>query len=73
MNGHDILAKILALDSEAFIVMLTGQGSRDNVLRAVEAGAKGFVGKPFTPDKLHSYTQKCPFIRDKQNAARQKR
>jgi two-component system chemotaxis response regulator CheY len=65
MGGLDILARILELDPDAYIVMLSGQGNRNNVLQAMEHGAKGFVGKPFTPTKLFSYTNKCPFIQEK--------
>jgi len=65
-SGHNILARILELDPDAYIVMLSGQGSRENVLHAMERGAKGFIGKPFTPEKLFSYVHKCPFVQEKQ-------
>ena len=45
--------------------MFSGNGDRDNVLKAIELGAKGFVGKPFTKDKLFQYIEKSPFIQEK--------
>ncbi len=62
-NGHEIMQAILAMDNEAYIVMLSGQDDKGNILRAIEHGAKGFVGKPFKKDKLAEYVQNCPSIR----------
>lgn len=69
INGHDVLAKLLELDPYAYVVMLSGLASRENVLKCLEQGAKGFVGKPFTPEKLFFYVHKCPFIQEKQRKA----
>ncbi|MCI5048811.1 MAG: response regulator [Rickettsiales bacterium] len=62
VSGHDILHKVLSIDPEAYIIMLSGNGDRENVLGAIQSGAKGFVAKPFTKDKLLSYIQRCPTI-----------
>lgn len=56
-NGHETLERILEIDPKAFIVMLSGNGDRDTVLQAVRAGAKGFIGKPFTKEKLLQYIE----------------
>lgn len=66
IDGHAVLKKIFELDPSAYVVMFSGNGDRENVLRAVDLGAKGFVGKPFTKDKLFQYIQKSPFIQAKQ-------
>lgn len=58
INGLNILRKILSFDPETFIVMLSGHSNRDNIINAIENGAKGFVGKPFTKDKIIHYIQK---------------
>lgn len=55
MDGHAVLQRVLAFDPDAFVVMLTGDGTRDTVVRAVQNGARGFVTKPFTKDKLLKY------------------
>jgi len=45
--------------------MFSGKGDRDNIMKAVEMGAKGFVGKPFTREKLFQYIEKSPFVIEK--------
>lgn len=66
VSGHDVLEKILAFDPAACIVMLSGYGNRDNVMKATETGAKGFVGKPFSKSRLNAYIEKCPAIRERE-------
>jgi FixJ family two-component response regulator len=50
--------------------MFSGNGDRDNIIKAMQLGAKGFVGKPFTKDKLIAYIEKSPFIIAKNNQER---
>jgi DNA-binding NarL/FixJ family response regulator len=64
-----IEARLLELDPDAYIVMLSGQGNRENILHSMQLGAKGFIGKPFTPEKLFSYVHKCPFVQEKRKKA----
>lgn len=64
--GHDVLRRLMAMDSQAYIVMFSGNGDRSNIMRAVEAGAKGFIGKPFTKGKIAEYIQKSPHVKTKQ-------
>ncbi len=59
INGHDVLKKIFDFDPGAYVVMFSGNGNRENVMKAVETGAKGFVGKPFSREKLLHYIEKC--------------
>lgn len=66
LNGHDVLKKIFEIDPTAYVVMLSGNGDKQNVLKAIELGAKGFISKPFTHEKIHSYIEKSPFIKVKQ-------
>lgn len=61
INGHDVLKRILSFDKDAYIVMFSGNGDRENVIKALNNGAQGFVGKPFTREKLIQYIQKSPF------------
>lgn len=65
ITGHDVLHKLMMTDPEACIVMLSGNGNRENVMRAMSSGAKGFVGKPFTREKLIAYIQRCPGFKEK--------
>jgi two-component system chemotaxis response regulator CheY len=65
IDGHEVLEKIFEIDPHAYVVMFSGNGDRKNVTRAVELGAKGFIGKPFTKEKLFQYIEKSPFIQAK--------
>ncbi len=62
VTGHELLEKIIALDPDAYVVMLSGNADRENISKALSIGAKGFVAKPFTREKLFQYIQRCPTI-----------
>ena len=66
INGHDVLERLFKIDPNAYIVMFSGNGDKENVMKAITLGAKGFVGKPFTQEKLIQYIEKSPFIQQKQ-------
>lgn len=66
MDGHAVLERIFKIDPHAYVVMFSGNGNKENIMRAVELGAKGFVGKPFTKEKLFQYIEKSPLIQSKQ-------
>lgn len=66
IDGHEVLEKLFKIDPKAYVVMFSGNGDKENVMKAIQLGAKGFVGKPFTKEKLHQYIQKSPFIHAKQ-------
>jgi two-component system chemotaxis response regulator CheY len=65
INGHAVLQKIRSIDPNAYIVMFSGNGDRENILKAIDLGAQGFVGKPFTKEKLFQYIDKSPFVNQK--------
>lgn len=67
MDGHAVLERVFKIDPEAYVVMFSGNGNKENIMRAVELGAKGFVGKPFTKEKLFQYIEKSPFIQARHN------
>ncbi|MBI1274820.1 response regulator [bacterium] len=62
VTGHELLDRILLLDPQAYIIMLSGNSDKENVLQAMQRGAKGFVAKPFTPDKIYQYIERCPTV-----------
>jgi two-component system chemotaxis response regulator CheY len=57
MSGQEVLSRILAFDPDAFVVMLSGNAYKEEIQKAIQNGAKGFVGKPFTKEKLHQYIE----------------
>lgn len=61
-SGPEILREILMIDPDAYIVMFSADNARDQVLDCLKKGAKGFITKPFTKEKLHTYINKCPSI-----------
>lgn len=63
VSGHELLDKIIALDPEAYVIMLSGNCDKDNITQAMTKGAKGFIAKPFTKDKLLQYIERCPTIK----------
>lgn len=69
VSGQDVLAKLLSLDPVAFIIMLSGNSQSENVTVSIKTGAKGFIGKPFTKEKLFQYIHKCPSAASKMQGA----
>lgn len=61
-SGIDALSEILNFDDSAYIIIMSSDSVRDNVLEAKKLGAKGFVAKPFTAEKLESCYSKCPSL-----------
>jgi two-component system chemotaxis response regulator CheY len=53
MNGLEFVRKAREFD-ETPIMMLSTEGTEDKISEALEAGANGYLTKPFTPDKLEA-------------------
>ncbi|WP_371372922.1 response regulator [Sporomusa aerivorans] len=54
VDGIDALTKIMAFDPGARVVMVSALGQKHKVFDALQNGAKGYILKPFTEDKLLS-------------------
>lgn len=52
MDGNEALARILAEDPEASVVMITALGQKEQVLAAIKLGARDFVIKPFDTERV---------------------
>ncbi|MBN1884146.1 MAG: response regulator [Candidatus Krumholzibacteriota bacterium] len=52
MNGIDAVREIMAVDSQARIVMCSALGQQALVQDALAAGAKDFLIKPFNPSRV---------------------
>lgn len=63
LDGRDILHHLLMIDPDAHIVMVSADSSRENVQLTKLKGAKGFLAKPFTRERLLDYVSKCATIR----------
>lgn len=52
VDGLTALKQILELDSKAYVVIVSGECTAENVKLAVAGGAKAFVAKPYTVAKI---------------------
>lgn len=57
-TGMQLLERLITLDAKSYIVMLSGNSFKDNILLSVKKGAKGFVAKPFPREKLFHYIER---------------
>ncbi len=61
-GGKMVLEEILAHDPLAYVVMFSADAQMENVHGTTKNGAKGFIVKPFTKDKLLEYVLRCPSL-----------
>lgn len=54
MTGLEAVKEIIPQFPDAKIVMVTAMGQQRVIVDAIESGAKDFITKPFTPEKLKS-------------------
>jgi DNA-binding response OmpR family regulator len=52
MDGIDLLSRIRKIDPQAVIILMTGFGNEDVLLRALRGGAANFFKKPFNFQEL---------------------
>ncbi|MCB1720556.1 MAG: response regulator [Rhodospirillales bacterium] len=55
LNGYDVLEWIMDNDPGACVVMFSSNSDMDNIVSSMDYGAKGFVSKPFSKEKLLHY------------------
>ena len=51
-SGVETLGRILAIDHDAFVVIVSSLGTEDAVHECLTSGARSFLQKPFTRDDL---------------------
>lgn len=66
MNGLDAVKEIVKFDSKAHIIVCSAMGQQAFVKEAIDAGARGFVIKPFEEEDLIDEVEKALKIRGKQ-------
>lgn len=62
ISGIDVLSEILSFDDSAHVVMISADSTSEKVLSAKKLGARGYIRKPFTKDKLHALYNTCPTV-----------
>lgn len=57
MDGLEFVRQLSGIDPSHKIpvVMITTEGSESHVVQALQAGAKGYIRKPFTPDQVKEH------------------
>lgn len=58
MNGLELVTSIRELGSEVPIIMVTTEGQRGQVVRAVQAGVTDYLVKPFENEQLRGKLDK---------------
>ena len=61
-EGLAALSGLLVLDRLAKVIVVTGQGDKQNALRAVGAGAYDFLCKPVDMDELRLVLRRCVYV-----------
>ena len=57
INGKVLLQRFRCVDQQSHIFMISAYSSVDNLKAAVAGGAKAFVVKPFTAERISSLVQ----------------
>jgi CheY-like chemotaxis protein len=52
MDGLEALIKILEIDANAKVIMITAAGQQDKLIKALKVGAKRFISKPFDEEEI---------------------
>lgn len=58
-SGHNLLQWMLQVNPDAFGVMFSGYSDTNNVFESINAGAKGFIAKPFDTGKMLFFIKQC--------------
>ena len=61
-EGLAALAEILAVDRTAKVIIASGQGEKENALRAIGAGAYDFLCKPVDLEELKFVLRRCVYV-----------
>jgi two-component system chemotaxis response regulator CheY len=60
MNGIEFLGRMtdLGLVARVPVVLVSTEGSDEDILRGLESGAKAYLRKPFKPQELHAVIER---------------
>ena len=61
-EGMAVLSSFLTLNPLAKVIVVSGQGEKQNALAAIAAGASDFLCKPVDMDQLRLLLQRCSYL-----------
>ena len=70
-EGLAVLSTLLGIDSAAKVIIISGQGEKENALRAVGAGAYDFLCKPVEMEELKLLLRRCFYVAELEKEYRQ--
>src|SRR6266705_6712773 len=70
-EGLAVLSDLLAVDSMAKVIIISGQGEKQNALQAVGAGAYDFLCKPVEMEELRLLLRRCIHVVELEKEYRQ--
>lgn len=77
ISGQELIERIVDLQKDIVIVVITAYASIENAIEAMQRGASDFLSKPFTPDELRFSVRKAAdrraLILQKQKILKEKR
>ncbi|MDR3425193.1 MAG: response regulator [Alphaproteobacteria bacterium] len=62
LSGRDIVYKMSELDPDSYIIMVSADGTQENIADTWQKGARDFLIKPFSKERLLECVRKCPTI-----------
>jgi two-component system response regulator FixJ len=54
MDGHEVQARLLLINPDLPVIVMTAQGDVQAAVRVMKAGAVDFIEKPYSDDALDS-------------------
>ncbi len=70
-EGRATLSRLLAIEKNAKIIVISGQGEKKNAIQAVGAGAYDFLCKPVDIEELKLILHRCIYVRNLENEYRE--
>ena len=59
MDGKQVIGEFLKIDADAVIIMCTGSSDKKSVIDCIRAGARDYVRKPLTHERVQKALEKA--------------
>lgn len=68
LSGHETLDAIKSTDPSAVVVMVSVDSDEAGIIKANRSGARNFIKKPFSRERIIRAVRNSPFIREHRNS-----